>query len=701
MPVKRINPLEQHIDKILVGLAGASLLGVVVYQFVGGGGTINVSGNRVPIESAFGRVRDEALRLKADMNSENPPLPAVPEGGGMLADFDRRFNGPLLPPTVANLPPLAIGPSVLGETRRETAAGDGPINNPALPAPTGVVAAAFMSLIDKAEVEAAPELAKFMPKAEPFDVPAVSVQAMLDGSAIRQALENDPDSGGPIRALPKNWWDGTTVIYRVELVRQERQADGSWGPDTPVAPIPGRFSVAQRLAEGVRPGEQAQQLMREVRENEEAILRPDWFRRPAIAGVDIGDEWIPPFEAGATGGDDLRSLTATAAGLRSRIENVERRLAGPRPGAGGRGEGGGGGRIGAAPRPAPGKGAAENPGDRGARQAQEKNLETLRQQFREVEEKIRAAGGTVAPLPAPAGQGGGRPGAPAVPPPPPDVLSNPSIPLWAHDLDVRRGATYRYQVRVWVSNPIFGRGGLPDSQQELARKAHLVGQSSAWSEPVQVPEEFPMFITSATDRDPNAGVAGRSARATAEVFTFSWGYWRRAQINLETGDTVSGATATLDFDKLKSEVDRITAEHGRPAGGGAGGGGRIGGGAAGGANAPDPTAKLDVAAVVRRVPVSRDVLMLDAITAPDAGGRDRTTLAYLRGPSGQLVARVPDDDRRREDYRRLAASVRNGEDFLKIRLATQLNPEAEQRPVNAPKEKAPPAPAGGGGGGGG
>ena len=119
MPVKRINPIEQHIEKILVGLAGASLLGVVGYQFLGGGGMVNVAGTAVPVPSAYGRVRDEALRLQAEIRSANPPLPQVPAEGGLLADFERQFSGPAVPATIAALPaiPTEGSPSMASNRR--------------------------------------------------------------------------------------------------------------------------------------------------------------------------------------------------------------------------------------------------------------------------------------------------------------------------------------------------------------------------------------------------------------------------------------------------------------------------------------------------------------------------------------------------------------------------------------------------------
>ena len=691
MPVKRINPIEQHIEKILVGLAGASLLGVVGYQFLGGGGMVNVAGTAVPVPSAYGRVRDEALRLQAEIRSANPPLPQVPAEGGLLADFERQFSGPAVPATIAALPAIPTAAGVLAATDQPVGGSEGPINNPALPAPTGVLAQAFMSLVDPAEVEAAPELHSLgFPTTPPIDVPAVSVQASLDGTAIRRALEADPDAGGPIRALPKNWWDGTTAIYRVELVRQERQADGAWSAETSVAPMPGRLNLAARIAEGIRPGEQAQQLLRDAQANEEAILRPEWYRRPALAGVEIGDDWTPPAEAEAgTEGESLAALNAQANQLRRRIAQAEKRIQELRSGGPA-----GGGRPGS--RPAPGRTPAKAEPDKGAIANAERNLTPLRDQLRKVEDQIRAKGGVVAATPgAPTTTPGGRPGAAPVPTHT-DPLATPAISIWAHDPGVKRGATYRYQVRVWVSNPIFGRGGLPEDQQDLARKPYLVTQASDWTAPVVVPEETPLYITSAAERNPDAGVAGRSARATAEVFTFNWGYWRRAQLALETGDVVVGAVSTIDMDKLTAEIERFKAAQVRA--------GSAGGRPAPGAKAGEAAGeevKLELGGVQRRVPVARDILMLDAAAAPDATGSARAVIAYFRDGSGTLFARTPDSERARPDYRRLSSSAKNGEDFLKVRLQNEVDPNAAQRGLPVVPEKAPPPSSGGGGGGGG
>jgi hypothetical protein len=701
MPVKRINPLEQHVEKILLGLSGAALLGVVAYQFVGGPGMVNVAGTQVPIDSAYGRVKEQALRLQADVRSESPPMPEVSGTGSLSADFAQRFGGPVVPPAIAAIPAIPVASSGLGTEAPTSGSADGPINNPAIPAITGVLAAAFMSTIDKAEIDAAPELAQFVPAEAPFDLAAVSVQGSFDGPALRAALEADPDGAGPIRALPKNWWDASTAAYAVELVRQEQQPDGTWGAETRVPAAPGRFSLMNRLLQGVRPGEEVTSLLREATANEAGLLRPEWYRRPVLGGVEVGDAWIAPAnaEAMASARDDLRGLNNDAANLRSRIAQAEARVAEIRAGRPAGGGAGGGGA--APPRPRPGA-APEGPNiDRNALRAAEQNLERLRTELKTVEDKIIAAGGTVPTrVGGGAGGGGGGGGATTTGRAVSELLTNPQISLWGHDLTVKRGATYRYQLRLWISNPIFGRGGLPDNQQELARQPYLASQASAWSDPVTVPELTPLFITAAAERDPAAGAAGRASRATAELFTFNWGYWRRATLSMETGDIAAGAAQTFDWAKLSAEVERLSnaARPGAGPGGAGGGAGGAGGGA--GAAGTEPL-KIDLNAVQRRVALGRELLMLDAVSSPESAGRDRTMIVYIRDGEGRVLARHPEQERARGDYRRLAASARSGEEFLRTTLPAKLNPEPEAPRLPQPKRPEPAPNTGGGGGTGG
>ena len=91
MKLKGINPFEQYVDKALFGLVGASLLGVLAWQFVGPGNQIDVAGQKVDPDKAYGPVKTQAQAIMAKVGSQSPELPAPPR-----ADVLKRFEDQLI-----------------------------------------------------------------------------------------------------------------------------------------------------------------------------------------------------------------------------------------------------------------------------------------------------------------------------------------------------------------------------------------------------------------------------------------------------------------------------------------------------------------------------------------------------------------------------------------------------------------------------
>lgn len=695
MGVRRINPLEQHVEKIVVGVAGASLLGIFAWQFVGGPTTISVGkAGDVPIDGAYVKLEEEAAKLKGAISTESPEIPPANTGAGLFAEFSGKYRSAV---------PEQLRRGVwTGDAVRTLVGGDsgqsaaqGPVHVPTIPPVTALVAHPFMSIIDQSEITSAPELAALLPKTEPFDRAAVSVEGRFNGVRLREVLELDPDGPGPIRALPRNWWENRTAALTVELIRQQRQPDGSWSKEQLVPPAPGRNSLAPRVAaiKGMSDMEEALGL---ALAGEENVLRPEWYRRPEIGGQIVGEEWVAPSEAIAALDDaaakDPRVLVRQQSDVQRRLTAAEARLArlqqGPAAPAGGKG----GGRPGIAP-PANPKGGAPT----GEIAIAERNVAKLKEELRVVIEKLAASGvkpDSAAPaLSKPPGLIAGAPAA--------SILTISDLQIWAHDITVERGQTYRYQLRLLIGNPLFSRGSVGPDQVELTKLSSLPSANSEWTEPVTVDEEHPFFITSA-----QASAAGnRGAQAKAELFAFSWGYWRKVDVAIEPGDMIAGSLNIPDYEKIRQQAEAMAP--GNPAAPGGPGavppapGGPDAGPIGKGKDKGKPADRLPL----KPLAISRETFMLDVATLLDstpAGTNQGSRVsfqAYLRDLGGRIISRQPDRERVSIGYRRLNASASAG-------LTAQLRPEdlkpaAPVRP-NEPEPVTPPGgrPGGGGGGGG-
>lgn len=712
MGARRINPLEQHVEKIVVGVAGAGLLGIFAWQFVGGPTTVDLGkAGVVPIDNVYSRIEQDANKLKADVESESPKLPEAAAGGGLFAQFSGGYRTAVADPLRRSAwTGDAVRALAGGEAGGATSA-QGPVHVPTVAAVSSLVAQPFMSIIDKGELTLAEGLAALLPKGEPFDKAAVSVEGRFNGVKFREQLELDPDGAGPIRAVPQNWWANRTAILAVELVREQWQADGTWGGSKSVPSLPGRLNMVSRVS-ATKAAADMEALLAEVTAAEEQVLRPEWYRRPEIGGQVIGEGWQPPSEMIAAldeaAANDPKRLVAQLQTLEKRLAALETRKARlSQPGAGGGRPGGGPGR-------GPGRGGQgeppAEPANAGEAARLDREIAKLNDEIKALSERLSGMGVKIEPAqqsnPGHGGGpiGGGLPGGPRGPgqmapgspaqsgpgtTPTVNLLSNADVQLWAHDATVERGQTYRYKMRVWVSNPLFGRGSVGAEQIELTRQPYLVSADSAWTEPVTVDEETPFFITSANNVS-GGGAAGRGAQAKAELFVFSWGYWRKTDVPLEPGDMIAGTVSLPDYEKMRQMAEAIKpTEPVQPAPG-------------------EEKGKAKPPEVIRpvRVPVTRNTVLLDVASLIDsaaagagAGGAARNAFqAYLRDRDGKIINRIPERERGGITYRRLNQSASAG-------LAAQIRPE-DLKPV-APKPDEgesglpPPRPPVGGGGGGG
>jgi len=702
MAVKRISAIEANVEKIVLGLAGAGLVGVLVYQFVGPHPLVAVgAGNAkksVPVTEAWPVVENEAKRLRGLLEAVSAPVIPAPTTGDLAADFRKQI--PLIPSAQHRPFVVASGDARSANPANPSAGLSDIYAMPAIPALTLPVAASFESTVDKREIDASPDVAKLMPSTMPFDKAGVTVETTFNGELLRIALEADPDGSGPIKPLPGIWWDATTAAMFVEATREEMLADGTWGKSTVLAPLAGRFSLKPQIDKGVIGRPALERLTEEAQQAESEVLRPEWYARPVFNGNPIGEEWKAPSEmVPAPNGDpDAPNIPGT----RRELAEVQRRIAQlnknmdqlKRVGPGGGGGGPGGGRG-----PGGGGGGRPTGGDNKAQidrlQAQ---IDALTKRAKELEDiltkanqkPVKAATQTNAIL-----------------------LADPAVQMWVHDATVEQGKSYRYKMQLWISNPFFGRAGLAKEQEPLAMQPVLKGEYSSWSNPVSVDEGTLYFVTAATDAASNKSPTSRGAYATAEMYRFWWGYWRKATLTLDPGDKLIKTQTLPDFEKILAMAPMAAAPGGpaapplvdpAPAGGP---GRRVGGGGAPAPTAPpvpanpaDPNARptLDLKSLpMVPLEIARDAFMLDVSTVPEA---TKSFQVYLRESNSQIVIRRPDVDSAEKRLKKVRESAAAGESLLAKAAGTEKDPE-QPKPKPRPDETIPPPGGGGGGGGGG
>jgi len=715
MAVQRIGFLESNFEKILVCAAGAGLLGVIAWQVVETP-QVMVDKKSVTLDRALPELVSMANRVKADLVAKEPKLPEVP-ALNIKAEFASKRAEPLVPKAPALAWNLAGLTGVkAGEGGISTVVGTN-VRIPNLPAPARPVVGTFLSTIDPQEVTNVPGLAALVTgnagavgATGPFDKASVTIETTFSGVSLRDEMARVENAAKPedqLKPVPRGWWAGTEIVS-VEVGRQRQLPDGTWGEDSIVSPMPGRVNLNEMIK---RTDLDIAEIIRAAREQREEILRPEFYQRATVAGHLVGEEWYPPSQAEAieAKGDQAKILQRELNELQKKATGLERVIAGlgATPGGGNRpppGPGGGRGGSGRGnPAPAPNAGQDEL-------RRREGELAALRTQMATKDTELRALGirtGVRAPLPE-------DPQFKDLT----ETLRDGAIQVWAHDLEAKRGATYRYRVRVGVSNPLFGQQReLKQQDAEIARRYALFTAVSEWSQPVLVDPEVYYFITGASTKTGLTTVPN----ASAEMFMFSAGYWRRARVAMEPGDALAGRVQTLDWNKvnttstapdpnaparLPTTPGGITPPSGPqvpPPGGRSptppGQGQTPSPAGAGGAEKVEPLATQEVL-------ISKDVYLLDVPTAPEArtgvgsSATTKTVQVFLRDTDGKVVIRTPGADRNTPAYQRLDQSATAGEAFTKnptgAAASTPRDPRRNPDP-SPPLVPMPVAPGGGSG----
>ncbi len=597
MKLKGISFIEQHVEKIVLGVAAAIALALLLLQFnlLGDPNAVDVGGTTYAPNQVAPAVDRLAATKRGQLQGEFAPGEGPPE----VADIGSARGG--LPDALVadanNI--LRTGADTAGEEPtigpEQPRPGAGlaivyPVPEP--PAPSGVVASVHGSTIDPLVAMRFEEVAALLPEQQPYDAVAVSVQSSFDAPRWQEVLAARPE-GENAYAIPSQWRQQVELVD-VVLERREVLADGSFGEVTTLDPLPGTFSLRETLLDENTTGVQRAQIVRQESDNRLAIRRPGYW--PSIAGR----PWVRPAAAvelaeGVDGTGD--ALSDECALLQRRVTNQRRRITqiardierieeeienlggrGGRGGGegrdGGRGGGGaggmgGGGRSDAGDLPGSDDAIAAMPwptiDDRVVAQMrggggdqspdttpEERRRERLQETLESKEIALQSAQETLDELCAELlevcgidcdAQEQDEDTGPELPEPLDEPLLSVTemeqpVTIWAHDATARRGRTYQYRMTVRLVNPFFGNAAqLDESQKELATQPTLLSAPSAWTDRIEVWPETVLQVVAANEGGNRLGTY-RAAEATVEAYRFYYGYWRRVRATLSPGDLV-------------------------------------------------------------------------------------------------------------------------------------------------------------------
>lgn len=703
MKLKGIKPIEQHVEKIVLGVVAVVFVAVLAMQMLGKPLTVKVDGKDERPENAVERsLADKARRSLEQMGrgagvigEGEDGLPAVEgTGSGLASAWEGKFG-------VLSGTEFAVSPLVPASDYARITAREGDIPEDELgsilfepltvPAPGKPMASVHLGTLDPFVVSQSPELAAFVPGEQPYDKATVTIEAVVDGTAIREKLESDPDGeASQYAAVPPSWWSDNIAVLSVEVERIEG-FDGSGNPINPVLLVdaPGRGFELPSF-EGAAPSPEQFQAVVDA-----ARARTEWIVQPAYYPVIAGPAWRSPSQVAQleeieSRRDEINLNLRRYESLGEQVAEKEREL----------GELGGG-------TTGPRGGTPTNTGqpDQAVQRRIERvrgELDALNQRLLEQESTLTALGVDTEGNPVLGEDDESREMAR-------DrllsLLDNEEVAVWRHDLTAERGKAYRYRTRITVNNPMFGyTRELAEEQRPLAAQTMVVGDWSAWSDPVSVPDETVFFVASA---NPGNGLEA-APRATLEAYRFFYGYWRPATISVTPGELIRGVAELPDPKLLPIWTAESLAM-------GPGGGPR-------GLNQRDPRrgtsgpgGGVDPAGVGEEIqlpagtvagpasiPVSIGTMLLDVASVPGSGRSSRAAQAYFRTPTDPVQVRSPVLDGRSPLLERVRESAEAG----RRQGQAEPEPEPEPEPViirepERPRDPRDQGPKGGGGGGGG
>ena len=547
----RMNPFEQHVEKIVLGAAVLGVIGVGVWEFGLNESTVALGGKQVPISTVDGKLDEEAQDLQKELRDGANAGVTFPE---LKESTSSLFQMRLADGVGAGAKVPANGPSFASVLVKDGLSKDVTYHEPKFTAPTSLLVQSTSDAVtDEAKSAFKEYLDPVLPEAT-TDITWITPSALIDLGAMRAELESS--GGADVKAIPTRWWENTLLIADVVFERQERRQDGSWTAATVVDPVgtqlAAELSFRKDLAASPVQSELRGTVVETLKQQSARlmVLRPEFY--PTKRGL-----WLEPNDAAPAApvgiseeerrrlndlnkaDDALTKLEKQRAKLEQDLKELGGRLdppadddkkkdkddksAGDGAGGGGGfgfgGGGAGGGGMKGRRDPNAGKDAEKDK----KRIQKTKLLDEVVKDIEAKRKQVLQLGGTADQLKRAATQV--------------DLAKNSSVRVWTHDANVKAGETYRYRCSVRLLNPFLGKEPvLTAAQQPLAKVSSIASASSAWSDPYTIPSELAIFVTQASLR-------GRG-EATVEVYRLHDGQRQVESFNVSPGDRIGEAASS-------------------------------------------------------------------------------------------------------------------------------------------------------------
>lgn len=584
MKPKGINPLELHVEKIVIGCAIVIVALLGARQLFTQPNAIEIQGESKALAPSE---LDQYIARKAEQletamaTSETIDIPQIETLSEWFVDEHSRTQADKLKNPVSLTRPTTykIGGSEIVETGAQQYADFIP------PSPKNMRIHVRRYSIEPAEIVMYPKLADIVGDHPPFDLPVVHVLGNVDGTKIKKMLETIQEDK---RTIPSVWWQDDMSILDVSLERQQLLADGTWSKTELVPHVPGDAEDLRTRINDLRFNEM-DDFMGYIGQLGEEVYQVPFYR------LYDGSEWsIKLLKADEPLTDEEEMLLNLFKKSQRKRMDLERRIErydlsqerknNNKKNSDSRGSdtGGGFGEGGATGKGRDTGSSRDTQDKKSAREIMVEALDTAIQEEDFARERVRTAmpdyvfddekpvesknsqddkgrdrsseeygtgfgegtgfdeggGGSVkgrsTPRSTPRSRSTGAKGSGGINSEVASLLENEKLEVWTHDINVEPGNTYRYRLIVDYFNPFYGRSSrLDTAQKSLADKVITPSVATEWSDPVRVtpPQQFYAV-------DGNTGNLIADRKATFEIYLFSGGQHRMTSLTVKPGDPI-------------------------------------------------------------------------------------------------------------------------------------------------------------------
>jgi hypothetical protein len=552
MKSKGITIWEQHVEKMVLGLAFVAFAYFAATQFLGNPNAATINNQSVPPSEIDRLLEEKAKAINVKLSDDARPTIELPQVKPIADQMLAALTDPISPVDALALPQYYLVPQGKGLDILEPKA----YHVPELDAPAPTRPKQYHDALTEEVVSAYPdELRDKFPPGQPYDLAYVTHFGEVDLAQLREELRKfDADHA----QIPSTWYGGKPLF--IDLVVERGEVVGDEITNVVILPpLPGQYSFRDSMKEQLSVDDRNVMLEELLKpEVQNAVIQPEFLatRRGSWQPLTIGEldevEEVAVVDEDENELEQLDRRIRRAQQERDRIDTQLKEIGGPledtgstpddepampRGGGGGAGpsKGGGGGSLSNTGGDALG---ADKERTRKQRIALTRKLKQLDERLARYQQEREVKHGAMLVEEVE------------------DTGPADRIMVWGHDINVEPGKTYRYRMTIKVLNPFFARRlNLKPEQQSLADQVTLESPPSEWSDPITVSPPVRVFLTraSAASQGPDLGRGTTFGSATFQVFRFHDGLTWLQEFIVEPGDRV-GSTKRVKLTGAQGAV---------------------------------------------------------------------------------------------------------------------------------------------------